>query len=238
MRSRHGRRDSEFCFCDGVRSASEVAHLVPQLIDQVFVRQGTEIPFPVPVTPTVLSPVDFERIAPTVTSQGIILVIRRPDLVPLAEPLVDPFVLVLDRIGDPGNLGTILRTARAVGIRDVWMTKGTADPYSDKVLRSASGAQFALRLRQSENLQTLADDLRKLGISAFYRTLPAAGGNVFLEQNLFDHSAIILGCEATGVAELEPSFPLNIPMPGDAESLNVAQAATVILFEFVRRQFL
>ena len=70
-----------------------------------------------------------------------------------------------------------------------------------------------------------------------YRTLPASGGNVFLEPDLFDRSAIILGCEANGVAELENSRGLNIPMPGDAESLNVAQAATVILFEYVRRMF-
>ena len=88
-----------------------------------------------------------------------------------------------------------------------------------------------------DDLPELAADLRKLGVKTCYRTLPASGGNVFLEPDLFDRSAIILGCEATGVAELENSRGLNIPMPGDAESLNVAQAATVILFEYVRRMF-
>ena len=152
-------------------------------------------------------------------------------------PMADPFALVLDRVGDPGNFGTILRTARAVGLHEVWLTRGTADPFSDKVVRSASGAQFALKIRYGGDLPELAADLRKLGVKTCYRTLPASGGNVFLEPDLFDRSAIILGCEATGVAELENSRGLNIPMPGDAESLNVAQAATVILFEYVRRMF-
>ncbi|MBR4717318.1 MAG: hypothetical protein IKP09_04580, partial [Lentisphaeria bacterium] len=98
-------------------------------------------------------------------------------------------------------------------------------------------AQFSLKIRCGGDLTELAADLRKLGVKTCYRTLPASGGNVFLEPDLFDRSAIILGCEATGVAELENSRGLNIPMPGDAESLNVAQAATVILFEYVRRMF-
>ena len=79
--------------------------------------------------------------------------------------------------------------------------------------------------------------LKKQGFGRVYRTAPAAGANVFLEQPLFDRSVIVLGNEGGGVGAVADSIDLNIPMPGDAESLNVAQAATVILFEFVRRTF-
>ena len=88
----------------------------------------------------------------------------------------DPFALVLDRVGDPGNFGPILRTARAVGLHEVWLTRGTADPFSDKVVRSASGAQFSLKIRYGGDLTELAADLRKLGVKTCYRTLPSSGG--------------------------------------------------------------
>lgn len=237
LRTRHGRKNFPSCVCDGLRCSSEIAHLAPHLIEHVFLREDTVLPFPVPVSPVVLSREEFERIAPTVNSQGIIVVSRKPEYVSLSTPLADPFVLVLDRVGDPGNFGTILRTARAIGLHEVWFTKGSADPFSDKVLRSASGAQYAVKLRKCDDLESMAASLRELGIQSFFRTLPASGNNIFLQKELFNHSAIILGAEANGVGELERSNGLNIPMPGDAESLNVAQAATVILFEYVRRQF-
>ena len=180
---------------------------------------------------------DFDRIRNTVHSQGILLLIRRPEEIPASEEVLDPFVFLLDRIADPGNFGTMVRTARAVGLKEVWLTDGTVDPYSDKSIRSASGAQFALRVRQCGPLETTLSRLREQGFARIYRTSPAAGANVFHEKALFDRSVIVLGNEGGGVGLIAGATDLNIPMPGDAESLNVAQAATVILFEYVRRNF-
>lgn len=237
--TRHGRRGSEFCLCDGLRSGLEVLSLRPDLVEWIVLREGVSLPEGTHPSrePVVLPERDFSRLCSTVNSQGILIVARRPAKNSLTAPLSDSFVLVLDRVGDPGNLGTILRTARAVGLHEVWLTDGCADPFSDKVIRSASGAQFALGLRMETGpLDALARLLREQhGITRFYRTLPAGGENLFRAEGLFDRSALILGCEATGVAELENSLALNIPMPGTAESLNVAQAATVLLFEYVRR---
>ena len=140
LRTRHGRRDSEYCFCDGLRASREVVTLAPELVELVILREGTALPFSAPVEPVVLPQAEFDRIAPTVHSQGILVLSRRPAPVPMDVPMADPFALVLDRVGDPGNFGTILRTARAVGLHEVWLTRGTADPFSDKVVRSASGA--------------------------------------------------------------------------------------------------
>lgn len=235
LRSRHGRKDTGLCLCDGLRACSEVIALRPDLLDLIVIREDFSADIAYPIDPVILSAQEFEKLTQTVNSQGIITVSRRPDAIDPAAPLADPFVLVLDQVRDPGNFGTIIRTARAAGLHEIVLTKGSADPFHDKVIRSASGAQFALGMRYFEDLDSMARTLRGLGIRKFYRTLPAGGDNLFLAENVFQDSAIILGCESTGVSDLEGSAGLNIPMPGTAESLNVAQAATVILFDYVRR---
>lgn len=235
LRSRHGRKDSGLCLCDGLRACSEVIALRPDLLDLIVIREDFQAEIKYPVDPVILPAQDFDKLTQTVNSQGIITVSRRPDPIAPDAPLSDPFVLVLDQVRDPGNFGTIIRTARAAGLHEIVLTKGSADPFHDKVIRSASGAQFALGMRYFENLESMAENLRKQGIKTFYRTLPAGGDNLFRATDVFKNSAIILGCESTGVSELEGAAGLNIPMPGTAESLNVAQAATIILFDYVRR---
>lgn len=235
LRFRHGRKDSGLCLCDGLRACSEVIALRPDLLDLIVIREDFQAEIKYPVDPVILPAQDFDKLTQTVNSQGIITVSRRPDPIAPDAPLSDPFVLVLDQVRDPGNFGTIIRTARAAGLHEIVLTKGSADPFHDKVIRSASGAQFALGMRYFENLEAMAETLRKQGIKTFYRTLPAGGDNLFRATDVFKNSAIILGCESTGVSELEGAAGLNIPMPGTAESLNVAQAATIILFDYVRR---
>ena len=237
LSARHGRRGSGFCLCDGPRASGEIVRLRPDLIEQVLLREGFSCPLTFPVEPEILPAAEFDRIRNTVHSQGILLVLRRPEEIPAAEPAQPPFVFLLDRIADPGNFGTMVRTARAVGLKEIWLTEGTVDPYSDKSIRSASGAQFALRVRRHGPLEDTLKLLKDQGYDRVYRTSPARGANVFSEPALFDRSVIVLGNEGGGVGEIAGSVDLNIPMPGDAESLNVAQAATVILFEYVRRTF-
>ena len=239
LRMRHGRKKSEFCLCDGQRPCSEILAGRPDLVELLILREdraGIELP-PCQGETVVLSGAEFDSLAPTIHSQGIMVLAKRPSAIPVDTPVPDPFVLVLDRVGDPGNFGTILRTARAAGLHEVWITAGSADPFSDKILRSASGSQFVLGIRNAGTLEETAATLKKLGFGTFFRTLPAGGENLFRTDDVFQKSAVILGCEATGVAALEGSRALHIPMPGDAESLNVAQAATIILFEYVRRLF-
>ena len=183
----------------------------------------------------VLDENEYDALAGTVSSQGIMAIVRQPDFIPLEEPLRDPYALVLDRIADPGNFGTIIRTARAVGLHEIWTVKGGVDPFAEKTIRSASSAQFAVGIRMAESLDQMIEALKKHEIIRFYRTEPAEGHSVFREKELFHHSAIILGNEANGAGPVPGSLPLNIPMPGSAESLNVALAAAVILFESVRR---
>lgn len=236
LRHRHTRRDSDFCLCDGLRACSEVISLRPDLLKKIVLRKNFNQTLPpLPMDPVILPEKEFDALAGTVHSQGILTLSRRPDEPDKDSPLRDSFALVLDRIGDPGNLGTILRTARAAGLHDVFLIKGSADPFSDKAIRSASGSQFALGIRHEISLAEAALHLKKLGVETCYRTIPAGGKNLFLAPDLFRKSAIIFGSEPSGAAELEGSTDVSIPMPGSAESLNVAQAATILLFEYVRR---
>jgi TrmH family RNA methyltransferase len=146
------------------------------------------------------------------------------------------FILVLDQIGDPGNFGTMARTLLAVGGSELWITKGTVDPWCDKAIRSGMGAQFALNIRRFEDLDAMAVFAAKHGFSKIFYADPHRGENCFVCPDLYEKSLIIIGGEANGSASLPcGSRSVRIPMPGDYESLNAAQAATVLLVEHARR---
>ena len=240
LSTRHGRKESGLCFCDSIRSGGEILALRSDLVEFLIVREGTGLP-EVAKTPQIMEKTcvlpehEFEKLRDTGSSQGMIVVANRPQVPPPDAPLQGNFVLVLDKVGDPGNLGTIIRTARAAGLKEIFLTTGSADAYSDKVIRSASGAQFALAVRCLGDLSQTAEKLREKGIKNFFRTTPNGGRSLYREEALYEKSAVILGSEGAGADELDGAKDVIIPMPGDAESLNVAQAATIVLFEYVRR---
>ncbi len=232
--TRHGRaKNAESCLVEGLRACGEAAKLRPELVQLCVLRGDT--PFEFSGTAERVDEKLFDSLASTVNPQGVLMLCKTPEYAGNSAPLSDPWVLFLDRIADPGNFGTILRTARAAGLHELWMAKGGVDPFCAKAVRAGMGAQFAVKIRVSESLEAAAGELSALGIRRFYRTEPAGGNSLFTEKALFEKSAVILGNEANGAAPLAGSVPLVIPMPGSAESLNVAQAATVVLFEYVRR---
>jgi TrmH family RNA methyltransferase len=141
--------------------------------------------------------------------------------------------VVLDRLQDPGNVGSILRSAAALGFPQVLALKGTAALWSPKVLRAGMGAHFGLRLVE----QLAADDLDRLG-------LPLVGSSSHAAQALHEAAlpspcAWVLGHEGQGVADdvaRRCALTVRIPQPGGEESLNVAAAAAICLYESVRRR--
>lgn len=171
-------------------------------------------------------------VSDTETSQGILAVAQMKDLP--AKPQPD-FVLIADAVRDPGNLGTLFRTASAAGVDQVLLTPGTADAYNPKVVRSAMGAHFHLPI------QTLAWD----EIAARYKTrlkfflAEMAGSIAIWEADFRSPSAVIIGGEAEGAGDQARRLTdqaVNIPMSGHTESLNAAIAAGIILFEVVRQR--
>jgi TrmH family RNA methyltransferase len=175
----------------------------------------------------------------TQTPQGILAVLPQRDL-PLPGQLT--FVLILDVIRDPGNLGTILRTAAAAGVQGVILTPGSADPYAPKVVRSAMGAHFrlpVLPLDWAEIRRLLKPGAGQPGLSVYLTD--AEGGLPYTQVDFTSPVALIVGGEADGAGVNARSLAdgqVFIPMQAGVESLNAAVAAAVLMFEVVRQRSL
>ena len=240
LKARHGRRKSDFCVCEGLRCCGELFRSPARTLLEVVaaapsVAEKLSLPPEAAARLAVVPDACLKELAATVNSQGILALVRRPADPNPETPVADPFIFALDRLGDPGNFGTILRTARAAGLRELWFTTGSVDPYNAKVIRSALAAQFSLTLREFPDLEALAVRAAALGFPSIYLTDPHGGESCFACEALFSRSVIVIGSEAHGVDGTAAGKRVTIPMPGDFESLNAAQAATIVLFEHVRR---
>jgi TrmH family RNA methyltransferase len=167
--------------------------------------------------------------ADTKTPQGVLAVIPFVQLQPRSG-----LVLILDGLRDPGNLGTILRSAEAAGVGHVVLAPGTVDAYNPKVVRGAMGAHFRLPI-SSLDWPTIAEVMagRQVWLAE------ATGGIAYDAVDWRQAVALIVGGEAAGAggeATTLATGRVTIPMAGGAESLNAAMAATVILFEAVRQR--
>ena len=169
----------------------------------------------------------------TQNPQGILALI---DVQEIRLPARLDFVLVLDGVRDPGNLGTILRTAAAAGVGAVFLPPGGADPWSSKAVRAGMGAHFRLPIYELD-WAALESRLAEAGMQVY---LAAAGeGQSYADCDFRAPSALIVGGEATGAgaqAERLAGTHIHIPMPGGMESLNAAVAAAVLMFEVVRQR--
>jgi RNA methyltransferase, TrmH family len=189
--------------------------------------------------------IQVEQVAPAVLKaasdtenpQGILAVLPLKQLSVAADP---NFVLILDGVSDPGNLGTILRTASAAGVEAVLLTTGSTDPFAPKVVRAGMGAHFHLPIRTcswDEIVKYLAPEGTDPRMKVY---LADAAGPLSYTQAAFKSPlALIVGGEAEGAGEHARALAqdrVKIPMPGKAESLNVAAAAAILLFEVVRQR--
>ncbi len=191
---------------------------------QTFQQQGIET---VQAAPHALN-----AASDTQNAQGILAVIPFHEV---ALPTQPKLILLLDEIRDPGNLGTILRTALAAGVDGVLIPPGTVDPFSPKVMRAGMGAHFKLPIiamdwQAIQNWST-AHQLQ------FYLA-DSNGGQSIYQSKFKKPCGIIIGGEAAGAGAQARQLAhqaITIPMPGPAESLNAGVAAAIILFEFVRQ---
>ena len=178
----------------------------------------------------------FESISDVKTPQGILAVIAKPTF-ENGEGIdyKQDVIIALDDIQDPGNLGTIIRTADSVGLSQILISKGTADAFNPKVVRSTMGAIFRVKVIECEDLVKTLKEIKKRKFQVVVTSLEA-------EENIYDmeykKKVIVMGNEANGVSnEVEnlADKKVKIPMIGKSESLNVSVAAGVILYEYVRK---
>ncbi|HPN84873.1 MAG TPA: RNA methyltransferase [Victivallales bacterium] len=235
LSSRQGRRKSDLCICEGLKCCLELFISRRDLIKRALCLQEFDRSDFSGLDFEYISEEQMKQISPVINPQGIIFVLKRPEYAKFAGFCGDPFLLLLDSIQDPGNLGTIIRTAKSAGLKRIFLSENSADPYSDKVIRAATAQQFAMEICTYDNLESFSDELLSMGCSKVFLSVVSGGADVFREPELFDRSAIVFGNEGSGISKNIRGIPVSIPMPGGTESLNVAQAATVILFDAVRR---
>lgn len=178
----------------------------------------------------------YRDLMQTETPQGLAAVIDMPKPLPFHMESGQSLVLLLDQIQDPGNLGTILRTAVAAGVSFVGLGKGTVDPFNPKVVRSAAGALFRLSFETVSLPEWISRFRTARGVVV---GTTADAGDVHYNVQYPDRVAFLLGNEGQGVApDLLHMTDQNvrIPLPGKVESLNVATAGAVLLYEVVRQR--
>ena len=148
-----------------------------------------------------------------------------------------PFLILAEELNDPGNLGTVIRTADACGADGVFLSKGSVDLYNPKVLRSTMGSLFHVPVFQNISLEELSATLRDKEIPLYAAHLR---GEVYpYGLKLRDACAFLIGNEARGLSEKAADLCdrwVKIPMPGQAESLNASIAAGVLMYEVVRQR--
>lgn len=234
------RREAGAFVVEGVRLAEEAlaagweAHLVLHTADlgergmavvSAFAARGAPVE---EVTPEVM-----RQASDTPAPQGILVVLSLRSL-PLPEAA--SLVFIPDGVRDPGNLGTMLRTAAAAGVDAVLLPSGSVDPFSPKVVRAAMGAHFRLPVHTLE-WDALREEVMRLGLHVY---LAAAGeGTAYTRADFRRPLALIIGGEAEGAGSQGKDLAVervHIPMPGGSESLNAAVAAALLLFEVVRQR--
>ena len=182
----------------------------------------------------------FAQISDTKTPQGILAVCRKKIHNP-AELLKKEKALIIlaEEMNDPGNLGTIIRTAHASGADGVFLSGGSVDVYNPKVLRASAGSFFHIPVIQDIKLPEIIPQLKKNNIKIIAANMES---NIYpYDIDFTESTALLIGNEARGLSNESLDLTdckVKIPMPGGAESLNVSVACAVLLYEAVRQRII
>ena len=179
----------------------------------------------------------FPSLVTTETPEGIVAIAKLPQVFDLPPVRADSWFIATEAIQDPGNLGTLIRTADAVGASAVLLGPGTVDPYSPKVIRATMGSLFHLPVLLRPKVYEDVAQLRERGVSVYATTMQA-------ERSLYDLDLKgpllwLIGNEGQGLSVEALALAterVSIPMPGHAESLNAAIASAICLYETLRQR--
>ncbi len=231
-----GRREQGKFLCEGIRmcrEAVEAGWAREILCTSAQARQGQELGQRAGVAPVLVSDAVMESLCTTRTPQGIACVCPLPEMSRFPEGRL---LVALDGVQDPGNLGTILRTADAAGFAGALLGAGTADPFGPKALSATKGSVFRLRMKRCPELAPVLEDCARRGMAVVASEL---GGEDFYEGLPGGATVLVIGSEGNGISpEVSGACThhLRLPMPGGAESLNAAVAAGIMIYEIMRRE--
>lgn len=248
LRQPRRSRESSLVFLEGVRLCADALASGVKAVFVLVSDAGASVPLigdliqGLPGDTELISLPDrlFAALCETEQPQGLALVCQSPMLAtPAGPPEPDGLYLVAEAIQDPGNLGTMIRTADAFNFDGVILTDGTVYPFNDKVMRAAMGSCFHVPLIALPDAAAVAD---WLGVGQGRGTLLAAdaGGETGLSGDLVLPAALLIGNEGQGISELAGRLctrRVGIRMPGRAESLNAAAAAAILCHELMNLRF-
>lgn len=225
------RRAEGAFLCEGTKLVEEALKWGAQ-VETVVVAEGTQPPSQLPEGVRLVEvPADVLKSASTVdTPQGMLAVCRTPDLTP-PETLTPGRYLVLDGVQDPGNVGTVWRTADAFGAEGLILLPGCAEPFAPKTVRATMGACFRLPVWEL-TLEELTGLLDRAGLPLYATALREDTAD--LRQADLERAAVVIGSEGRGVSSqvlAACQATLKIPMRERCESLNAAVAAAIVLWE-------
>ena len=183
----------------------------------------------------------FDSLTDVTNPQGILAVVEKNAMkatIAGSEEIDynQDIVVALDDIQDPGNLGTILRTVDSIGINQILVSKGTADSYNPKVVRSTMGAIFRVKIIECEDLEKTLQEIKKHQFEIVVTSLQTKNSIYDID---YQKKVIVIGNEANGVEEKIQKLAdkkVKIPMLGKTESLNASVATGIILYEYVRQK--
>lgn len=229
------RKQKKQFVVEGIKMFSEVPQkdLKAVYVSEDFYKENEEKIHA--VNPQVVSNSVFKKISDTVTPQGVLAVVEQKKCT--LEDILNhrnkekSCIVVLDRLQDPGNLGTILRTGEGAGISGVVMSSDCADIYNPKVIRSTMGSIFRVPFTVVDDLPGAIDKIKENGIVTYAAHLQ---GEIYNKGVLGHDIALLIGNEARGLSKETADKAdkwIRIPMQGKIESLNAAVAAAILMYE-------
>ena len=177
----------------------------------------------------------FNDISDVKTPQGILAVIKKNQNNQIETN--SDYILALDSLQDPGNMGTIIRTADSANINQIIINKTTVDPYSPKVIRSTMGAIYRTNIIEVEDLKATLKEMQSNGFQIITTDLKATQSIYDINYN--NKTVVVIGNEANGVSQeilQTADKKVIIPMLGKTESLNASIAASIMIYEYVRQK--
>ena len=207
-----------------------------QEIALIAIREDFKIDFDTKNIKTVIiSNKIFNDISDVKTPQGILAVIKKNQNNQIETN--QDYILALDSLQDPGNMGTIIRTADSANINQIIINKTTVDPYSPKVIRSTMGAIYRTNIIEVEDLKATLKEMKLKGFQIITTDLKATRSIYDINYN--NKTVVVIGNEANGVSQeilQTADKKVIIPMLGKTESLNASIAASIMIYEYVRQK--
>ena len=238
------RKDEDVFTVEGIKMYQEVPseRLVHSYVSESFFQRQPELFKGREKTTTLLADRVFESVSDTKTPQGILCLVRQShytlkDLMPEKESGNEPLIMALENLQDPGNLGTVLRTAEGAGVTGILLSSGCVDLYNPKVIRSTMGSIYRMPFFVADDFHAAIQELKGYGIRWYAAHLK--GEDSHDRQDYRQPTGFLIGNESRGLsdetADLADCY-IRIPRCGKVESLNAAIASAILMYEANRQR--